>query len=749
MDTYYDIPTVLNAIDPAQCDYDEWCQCGMALKAGGFPLSMWDTWSRRDAARYHEGECARKWESFKGGWSASVNIGTIIHIAQAQGWDPPAKAISGNRTLDWNDAIGDGDELKIVDTRWIEGQELHEPQNWDPVGELITYLQTLFDSSENVGYVTRAWKTEDGVYMPTSGNYDRTAGQLIEELSHCGGDIGKVLGDYVPEVGAWIRFNPLDGKGIKNENVTEFRYALIESDSMEIERQNAIIRELELPVACLVHSGKKSLHAIVRIEASSYDEYKKRVEYLYSVCKKNGLEVDQKNRNPSRLSRMPGIMRNGHKQWLVDTNIGQPSWSEWKEWIEGVNDELPDFEDLAGALSDLPPLDPPLIEGVLRQGQKMLVVGPSKAGKSYALMQLAIAIAEGGRWFGWQCAQGKVLYVNLEIAKATCYNRFDEIYKAMDKTPRRASDIKVWNLRGSAIPMDKLAPKLIRRALKEHFIAVIIDPLYKIITGDENSADQMAAFCNQFDKVCNELGCAVIYCHHHSKGIQSNKRSMDRASGSGVFARDPDAMLDLIELNVTEALRKQETNKALCAYWDRTLEEAGYPDAASQDALCSSVTMQGIAQGKLSQLDFQRALTGADKVEETVSRYTAWRIEGTLREFPKFNPLYLWFKYPIHQVDNVGSLADLREDDTTLSAKGRKKKPAAKEPSAKEKVDNAYEMLSLDGDVTLEKLVEYWKISSGDANKDLEAARGRIRRAGGYKIEGRGPSAKVTLSSAE
>lgn len=719
MDTYYDIPTVLNAIDPAQCDYDEWCQCGMALKAGGFPLSMWDTWSRRDAARYHEGECARKWESFKGGWSASVNIGTIIHIAQAQGWDPPTKAISGNRTLDWNDAIGDGDELKIVDTRWIEGQELHEPRNWDPVGELITYLQTLFDSSENVGYVTRAWKTEDGVYMPTSGNYDRTAGQLIEELSHCGGDIGKVLGDYVPEVGAWIRFNPLDGKGIKNENVTEFRYALIESDSMEIERQNAIIRELELPVACLVHSGKKSLHAIVRIEAGSYEEYKKRVEYLYSVCKKNGLEVDQKNRNPSRLSRMPGIMRNGHKQWLVDTNIGQPSWSEWKEWIEGVNDELPDFESLQDALEDLPPLDPPLIEGVLRQGQKMLVVGPSKAGKSYALMQLAIAIAEGGRWFGWQCAQGKVLYVNLEIAKATCYNRFDEIYKAMGKTPRRASDIKVWNLRGSAIPMDKLAPKLIRRALKEHFIAVIIDPLYKIITGDENSADQMAAFCNQFDRVCTELGCAVIYCHHHSKGIQSNKRSMDRASGSGVFARDPDAMLDLIELNVTEALRKQETNKALCAYWDRTLEEAGYPDAASQDALCSSVTMQSIAQGKLSQLDFQRALTGADKVEETVSRYTAWRIEGTLREFPKFKPLYLWFKYPIHQVDNVGSLADLREDDTTLSAKGRRSKKA-KEPDDGEKIENALGALSINGDqVTLQALTKYWHLAENTVRQRL------------------------------
>lgn len=36
--------------------------------------------------------------------------------------------------------------------------------------------------------------------------------------------------------GAWIRFNPLDVKGVKNENVTEFKYALVESDELEIRR---------------------------------------------------------------------------------------------------------------------------------------------------------------------------------------------------------------------------------------------------------------------------------------------------------------------------------------------------------------------------------------------------------------------------------------------------------------------------------------------------------------------------------
>ena len=59
------------------------------------------------------------------------------------------------------------------------------------------------------------------------------------------------------------------------------------------------------------------------------------------------------------------------------------------------------------------------------------------------------------------------------------------------------------------------------------------------------------------------MGCAVIYCHHHSKGQQGQKRSMDRASGSGVFARDPDALLDLIELEVSDDLITQQENNAV------------------------------------------------------------------------------------------------------------------------------------------------------------------------------------------
>ena len=108
--------------------------------------------------------------------------------------------------------------------------ELQEPQEWNPAAELVRYLETLFEAGDNVGYVTGSWEKidEKGTsWLPQKGSWDRTAGQLIEQLNSCDGDIGAVVGDYNPKAGAWIRFNPLDGNGCKNANVTEYRYVLV------------------------------------------------------------------------------------------------------------------------------------------------------------------------------------------------------------------------------------------------------------------------------------------------------------------------------------------------------------------------------------------------------------------------------------------------------------------------------------------------------------------------------------------
>uniref|UniRef100_UPI000A75E672 PriCT-2 domain-containing protein n=1 Tax=Clostridium sp. NkU-1 TaxID=1095009 RepID=UPI000A75E672 len=431
MDSTYDLMEVLNHIDPSELDYQGWVNVGMALQHEGYSVDVWDRWSMNDR-RYHAGECEQKWRGFHGA-GTPVTGGTIVQYARDQGWTPP---YDPGTALDWNDTISV--EGVVVDGNWVEGREVVEPDRWDPARELIKYLETLFEAGENVGYVVKSYKKEDEEkWVPADrGAYDRTAGQLIELLSQCNGDIGSVLGDYDPEGGAWIRFNPMDGKGAKNENVTDFKYALVESDLMDIEKQHAIIRELELPVACLVHSGGKSLHAIVKIDAADYAEYRKRVDYLYDICKKNGLAIDQQNRNPSRLSRMPGVMRGTQKQFIVDTNIGKESWTEWKEWIESINDDLPDPESLDDVWENLPELAPTLIDGVLRQGHKMLIAGPSKAGKSFLQIEMCIAIAEGKQWLNWACTQGRVMYVNLELDRASCLHRFKDVYQALGWQPK-------------------------------------------------------------------------------------------------------------------------------------------------------------------------------------------------------------------------------------------------------------------------------------------------------------------------
>jgi len=632
------ILAALGSLDVSTLDRADWLAVGMALKEEGYPCSIWDDWSRNDK-RYHPGECEKKWAGFNG-TAKPVKGGTIIQMAKDRGWTPCADG-----PMAWDDTIEyDGNDGFYGFT---------PPDAWNPVDDLITYLELLFDKNDRVGYVTGdVWQDSEGRWLPSKGVYDRTAGELIASLRKHPNDIGATVGDWKTEVGGWIRFNPLDGEGVKNENVTSFKFALVESDTLPIVEQDIIFRKLELPIAALVHSGGKSLHAIVRVDAADYEEYRKRVEFLYDFLEKQGVAIDKQNRNPSRLSRMPGLTRNGNRQYLVATNIGRKSWTDWMDFVEGVTDELPPMESLAEYKDNPPELPEELIQGILRRGHKMLISGSSKAGKSFLLMELSVDIAEGKEWLGFPCRKGRVLYVNLEIDPASCINRFLKIYEALKLSKENMDNIVIWNLRGHAVPLDQLVPKLIRRVRDQHFDAIIIDPIYKVITGDENSASEMGRFCNQFDKICNETGCSIIYCHHHSKGAQGSKRAMDRASGSGVFARDPDAQLDMIQLELSEELK--------------------------------NTVQDGNA--------------------------TAWRLESNLREFENIKPVNFWFEYPIHRLDEKSYLSKAHAEGSPMGNLSKSRKYTTFE-ERKASIDMAFQVCSINTPVTVEAMAEYIGVS--------------------------------------
>lgn len=707
----YNLLELLDYINPSELSYQEWTNVGMALKHEGYEASDWDSWSAQDSERYKRGECFTKWNSFNETAGDIVTGGTIFDYAKRGGFVPQKKIDPNEGVLDWEDEIGN-----IIDKDSIDSIELHEPSDssWNPANELIRYLTTLFDTDEYVGFVVSSIENEKGKFIPGNrGNFRMTAGQIVEGLHSCNGDIGAVIGDYNQAAGAWIRFNPLNGEGVRNTDIASFKYALVESDSLDIGKQLSIIHQLELPVAAVVYSGAKSIHAIVKVDASDNKEYRERVSYLYKICDKNGLEVDSQNKNPSRLSRMPGCIRGDHKQFIIETNTGKETWSDWVEWVESMNDDLPDEENLADVLFNLPDYAEELIEGILRQGHKMLLVGPSKSGKSFSLIELCIAIAEGTKWMGRQCKQGDVLYVNFELDRASCLHRFKDVYQTLGLTPNNANRIFIWNLRGKTPALDQLVPKLIRRAEKKKYIAVVVDPIYKVITGDENSASEMAKFCNQFDKIADALGASVIYAHHHSKGAQGGKKSMDRASGSGVFARDPDALLDMIELDMNKEVKEHFINEAkveamhavLDKYvpkWKTYIYQTKKTDDHDFEAMndyCAE--MLGFEQ--MNELQYLTEL----KVD-AAKHITALQISGTLREFATFDPINCFFKYPVHFLDNSNLLKGCRPEGSKKKSKFEKMNETnrKKQDENIELFLNAFEQLNHDGQVTVKELAE-------------------------------------------
>lgn len=662
-------------------------------------------------------------------WRDAVDFGRREPV-RFEAWKKEDSAVG----FGWDDPIFVGKETDrpFVDERHIEAADIPDPAaDWKP-GDMIRYLEAMFEPDERVGLVIDAWKNDEGKWLPKKGVWDKTRAELVTALQLKRDDIGSVIGDVEPECGAWVRINPLDGEGAKDANVTAFRHALIEADDQDLGKQLALIRELRLPCSAIVHSGGKSIHALVRVDAADATDYRRRVDRLYDVCEKSGLKVDSANRNPSRLSRLPGVARRGRPQYMIEGRCGVSTFEDWQAFVDDMHDHLPDPETLASVWDNLPPLAPEIISGLLRQGHKMLLAGPSKAAKSFGLIELCIAIAEGGKWMGWDCQQGPVMYVNLELDRPSCLHRFKGVYEAMGIEPKHLVDIEIWNLRGAAVPLDKLAPKLIRRAQKRKFIAVVIDPIYKILTGDENSAEEMANFCNQFDRIATTLGAATIYAHHHSKGSQGGKRAIDRSSGSGVFGRDPDACLDLIELDISKDRRAvladrlfQDQLEAMSAGLRLDIDQI--PIESRQPADSFILAFMEAFPRYAEHARQLRVRSG-----EAVRRMTGWRIEASLREFATPEHRRIWFDYPIHIEDRHELLTDAKaageEPPWEASRKAKEDVRRANAEAARDELDDAIEAAGGPGEATIHKVSELLVVTK-------ETVRNRIKKLKHWRVE--------------
>lgn len=188
------------------------------------------------------------------------------------------------------------------------------------------------------------------------------------------------------------------------------------------------------------------------------------------------------------------------------------------------------------------PEPPHVINGVLHRGSKAVYGGPSKAFKSWTLLDLCLAVSTGKPWLGFDTTPGNVLYLNFELQPFAVHKRLLAI--AQDRQCAIPSTLHVWNLRGFARPLSALLPDLLRQIKGEGYALIVPDPIYKTLDGrDENGAGDIGALCQELDQMAVATGAAIAFGAHFAKGNASGKEHIDRVSGSGVWARDPDAIL--------------------------------------------------------------------------------------------------------------------------------------------------------------------------------------------------------------
>lgn len=163
-----------------------------------------------------------------------------------------------------------------------------------------------------------------------------------DDLVFIGGQHSRgMLGETIRPAVEWQRYfergdraaphiiaNPLTGRPGRTKGgkltlrgdscVKSFRFAVVEFDDIPKSEQAAFFLYAKLPISAIIDSGGKSLHGWVRVDARDADTWTRHVERNLFDRLLRPLGVDSACKNESRMSRLPGHLRDtGNRQRLL------------------------------------------------------------------------------------------------------------------------------------------------------------------------------------------------------------------------------------------------------------------------------------------------------------------------------------------------------------------------------------------------------------------------------------------------
>jgi hypothetical protein len=222
------------------------------------------------------------------------------------------------------------------------------------------------------------------------------------------------------------------------------------------------------------------------------------------------------------------------------------------------------FADAAHLLNGQLPAPPiQIVRHIVHRGSKLILSGGSKTQKTWSLMALALAVSTGTDWWGFHTHKSRVCYINLELQDWSFHERLVAVAEKTGVKPDEGW-LQILNLRGYAQSIEDLRRHFAMMLKSGFFALVIIDPIYKVLgRRDENKAGDIATLLNEVDRITVDVNAAVAMAAHFSKGNQSEKESIDRIGGSGVFARDPDSILTMTAHEDVDCFTVQTTLRNL------------------------------------------------------------------------------------------------------------------------------------------------------------------------------------------
>ena len=287
---------------PADLPYPDWFRVAAALKNSGVEFEEFDLWSQTAPDKYDGTVAEQVWDDVAAKDKPEITLGTLRFIAAR-----------------YNGTIVPAPQ------EMLPPPETEEEQ----AAQIAEFWTIMFRSGESFELVTKVGVNDKGRAVPC-----RSADQIF------------ILSDFANideclrvvqscRKGAWISLNPVSsvikGKAPSDSEVTDCRYALVEADALSKEEQWQKLRELNLPIFAVVWSGGKSLHAIVKIDAgNNLLLFRERVAKLYTYLEEKGFPADRANKNPCRLTRLPGVRRDNDMQYLVSGSWGHPNWQSFE-----------------------------------------------------------------------------------------------------------------------------------------------------------------------------------------------------------------------------------------------------------------------------------------------------------------------------------------------------------------------------------------------------------------------------------